>query len=85
MAMNCCVCHRQSLSSWGNKPYCLLHLPYSGREPDFCEVEKARGLMAQGMDLREAAAEIGTLSQQLDIALWRNLGRQSRARYEADF
>lgn len=85
MAMNCCVCHRQALSSWGGKAYCLIHLPTSGRDPTFSEVVQAREMMAGGQSLKEAAASLGVLSSNLDVALFRYLGDETPRRYVADF
>lgn len=85
----CCACSKPADGPYHRNAYCSEHRPSVGRPVTLTDVSAARDMMADGCSLREAAERLDVMSTDLDLELWRWMGRDipwdQPRRYAPDF
>lgn len=72
------MCSRPAVGPWHRtgEPYCRYHQPWLSRRITPDDIYDARAMQIMGWPLRNIAAELNVSPTNLDIALWRVLGRR---------
>jgi hypothetical protein len=84
----CHVCQKPALGRYGAYAYCEGHRPSIGRCVTLGDVLDARTSMLSGYTLKQTASDLGLMASDLDVELWRWMGRDIPAapkRYAPDF